>query len=567
MRTLSRRALATAWSAALLIGWGASSCAVEPPLRVPEMISGKVVFSKQCNAIVYSSNKLNYFRPFTLLFSQDGTRSVIPSRIDLEQDFLARSMSHDCRFLALVADVDGRGAFDVFLYERVSQKLTNLTDSPRQDDGGPSFSPTAPLLAYLEDRSLRFYDYTSRASLAPPGPVTDFQSLTWSPSGEFLLLEGADSSIWQYDLLSSRFRKLWKADKPVYVFPSPWTDGENVYFVSDHESNFSQVYRLIPETGEVGPVLAQENDQFSPSRGSSGGLSFRVSLDGDYRLVALTREKPVPVSPPDGVVYDASLDFAPPVALYAGQEYPRSLYRVDSPDKGSLENLIPNDFKVTRSVVEPIRNQDGMNNLVFRPTGRPKGYVLWLHGGPHEEVSPRFNVYIDFMVKRGFVVFAVNYPGSTGLGNEYELRGRSLRSQLRLQRAAVERDVRQFREREGAMGRFIVIGVSYGSQLAHMYTWDEPGQVEKLVDFSGVAGRHIDAGLTAAVRMQLPPTLFIFGSNDYALLDDRRRDLLQVYEESAEVTRLEIPRAGHYIQRRDHIVTVLEALDRFLVTR
>ena len=389
----------------------------------------------------------------------------------------------------------------------------------------------------------------------------------WSPNGEFLLLEGANKSIWQYDLLSSSFQELWQAEKPVYVRPSPWTDGENLYFVSDHESNFSQVYHMSLESGEVRRLFAQENDEFSPRRSPSGALCLRVSQDGSYRAVAFTTKEPVPLSPPAGVVYDYSFDFSPPVFLYAGDRYPRSLYRMDTLNMGLLENLIPNDFQVTQSVAELTRNKDGMNNVVYRPTGKPKGYVLWLHGGPHEEVSPRFNVYIDFLVKRGFAVFALNYPGSTGLGNEYELRGRSRKARLRMQLAVVERDVREFQESEGGIERFIVIGVSYGSNLAHLFAWNESGRVEQIVDFSGVAGRRVLARLTPSARTQLPPTLFIFGRNDYALEDRGRKELLRAYQESAEVTRLEIPRAGHYIQRRDHIVATLEALDRFLVAR
>ncbi len=564
MRKLKTRAQPVVWPALFLLGWGVSFCAGEPGIRVPEMIGGKAVFSKHCNAIVYSSNKLNTYRPFTLVFSEDGTPSVTASQIDVEQDFLARSISHDCAWVALVADVDGKGVFDVYLYHRMQQKLTNLTNTPGQDDGDPSFSPTDPILAYLTEQDLQLYDYARETILATPGSLAGFESLRWSPTGEFLLLEASNKSIWRYDLLSSRFQELWKAEKPVFVRPSPWTDGENLYFVSDHESDFSQIFHMSLEGGEVRRVFAQENDQFSPRLSSSGDLCFRVNLDGSYRAVVVKTREPILLSPPAGVVYDYALDFDPPVFLYAGDGYPRSLYRRDTLDQDRLENLISNDFPVTQSVAELVRNKDGMNNLLYRPVGKPRGHVLWLHGGPHEEVSPRFNVYIDFLVKRGFVVLALNYPGSTGLGNKYELRGRGPKAQLRRQIAAVVRDVREFKENEGEIERFIVIGVSYGSNLAHLFAWNESSQVQKIVDFSGVAGRHVLGRLTPAARTQLPRTLFIFGSNDYALRDGRRKELLRVYEKSAEVTRLEIPRAGHYIQRRDHMGAILKALDRFL---
>jgi len=46
--------------------------------------------------------------------------------------------------------------------------------------------------------------------------------------------------------------------------------------------------------------------------------------------------------------------------------------------------------------------------------------VVWWHGGPHENVSPRFNPYFAALNRMGFSVLAVNYPGSTGRGAAYE---------------------------------------------------------------------------------------------------------------------------------------------------
>jgi hypothetical protein len=49
-----------------------------------------------------------------------------------------------------------------------------------------------------------------------------------------------------------------------------------------------------------------------------------------------------------------------------------------------------------------------------------KKAVVWWHGGPKENVSPRYNPFFDFLIHQGFQVVAVNYPGSTGLGKAYE---------------------------------------------------------------------------------------------------------------------------------------------------
>ena len=58
--------------------------------------------------------------------------------------------------------------------------------------------------------------------------------------------------------------------------------------------------------------------------------------------------------------------------------------------------------------------------------GRPdaRRVIVWFHGGPHENVSPRFNPYFHALSRLGFGVMAVNYPGSTGRGAAYEERFR-----------------------------------------------------------------------------------------------------------------------------------------------
>src|SRR5262249_28550026 len=51
----------------------------------------------------------------------------------------------------------------------------------------------------------------------------------------------------------------------------------------------------------------------------------------------------------------------------------------------------------------------------------PEKVVVWWHGGPRENVSPRFHPYFWKLQTLGFGVLAVNYPGSTGRGRAWEL--------------------------------------------------------------------------------------------------------------------------------------------------
>lgn len=52
----------------------------------------------------------------------------------------------------------------------------------------------------------------------------------------------------------------------------------------------------------------------------------------------------------------------------------------------------------------------------------PTQAVIWWHGGPRDNISPRYNPYFHFLNEQGFGVLAVNFPGSAGRGTPYEAR-------------------------------------------------------------------------------------------------------------------------------------------------
>lgn len=60
---------------------------------------------------------------------------------------------------------------------------------------------------------------------------------------------------------------------------------------------------------------------------------------------------------------------------------------------------------------------------IFEPMTRrgPRGHaaLIWLHGGVHGDLDPRYFPFIKEAVDRGYVVIAPEYRGSTGYGREH----------------------------------------------------------------------------------------------------------------------------------------------------
>src|SRR5262249_12631290 len=150
--------------------------------------------------------------------------------------------------------------------------------------------------------------------------------------------------------------------------------------------------------------------------------------------------------------------------------------------------------------------------FVFLPVGEPRGWIVWLHGGPHEQVSPRFNPYFDFLVRLGYAVVALNYPGSTGIGNGYELVGLTSSAQVDRQLEGIDPELGQVAQEYPGFRRYALVGVSYGSALGFLHLLRHPDAVTKFVDFSGVTTRPTigDAGSDHSRA----PILLIQGVND-----------------------------------------------------
>jgi N-acetylmuramoyl-L-alanine amidase len=112
-----------------------------------------------------------------------------------------------------------------------------------------------------------------------------------------------------------------------------------------------------------------------------------------------------------------------------------------------------------------LRSRSGMLHqaIYFGPLA-PTRVVLWIHGGPRENVSPRFNPYFHWLNGQGFGVLALNYPGSTGRGARYE-------------------------------SQFESAAIADALQAALDYLWAH--HVEKVVSWSISAGHNVQLALLA----------------------------------------------------------------------
>ncbi len=484
--------------------------------------------------------------------------TVSAIEINGDRDFIAQSLAPDCRTLAMVSDRYGAESFEIYLYDLKQRTLKSISP-PGVDEGKPVFAPHGRTLAYLSDMHLSLYDYAKSTHLEAASAAERFTSVTWSKSGASLYLEDELTNIWQYNLQLRRFRKIWTAPRIGYSPRAISQRDGHLLFASDHESDYSQIYQLDLKRGSLERLYSSPHDQHSPVELDPGHYTFRTVVDASFIAAELRGGKYRELSPPVGVAYDLSLDFGAPLLLYANDRLPISLYWSK---EGKLTPLLPAYYSSRQPDAIPIKNASGMTNFLYLPSKAPRAWVIWLHGGPNGQVSPRFNLYFEFLARRNIAVYAINYPGSTGMGNSYALSGKSVEENIPVEVAAVERDIEQLRQLHPEISSFMVVGVSYGSILAHLLVAKHP-EVSRFVDFSGIADSNRVKSIGASERFY-PPMLAIYGENDFAPRNPARLDLLSQYEKHASVFRLILPHEGHFIQHRENTDQILRRLDGFL---
>ena len=61
-----------------------------------------------------------------------------------------------------------------------------------------------------------------------------------------------------------------------------------------------------------------------------------------------------------------------------------------------------------------------IDGLLYDSGERPSPGLVMVHGGPHSQTVRRFNPVVQYLVSRGYTIFAPNYRGSTGRGRAFK---------------------------------------------------------------------------------------------------------------------------------------------------
>ena len=242
--------------------------------------------------------------------------------------------------------------------------------------------------------------------------------------------------------------------------------------------------------------------------------------------------------------------------------------------------------------------------FVTKPTGldvrRKYPVVVMIHGGPHSQQGPAFNLKAQVYAAHGLATLMVNYRGSTGYGQKFadaifrDQDGAEARDVL----AGVDEALRRYTWMDGA--KLGIEGGSYGGQLTNWLITQTDrfkaaipsAGISNLLSFNYMSYYHdylaVEFGayphendLLDVLWQRSPlkhvarartPTMFIHGENDNDVpIAEAEQFFIALKDLDVETVMLRYPREGHGLSENGHLVDAmnrsLEWYDRYFGTR
>jgi len=509
-------------------------------------INKRVVYNADCDFVVYATNETDFFSP-TILYSPFGPHKMKKTaKLPAVTNYYVRDASCDCRFVLLLAEKLKENNFDIYLYNLATDSSYNITDGIHSTFTDPYFLNRDTML-FLKDGELHAYTVSDKNWRYYPSE--EKFSYLFKGDDNVAFLQDTHSSLWMFDFHQKKYRKIWHAPA---IFSSSRKakvhDGQ-LFFMSDHENGFNAIYEITLAKLKARQIRSGNHDYFLVNNSLFIDDTLTYIKNDGLQFVSNVEKLPK-----DGVLYDFVAKGDSLMMLYADAQKPASLYLLS--DTGMVNLLDQFDQPIDYTILT-LSKESGVDNLVFLPKGEVKQWVVWLHGGPHEQVSRRFNPYLYSLVSNHIGVIVLNYPGSTGAGNDFELLHIPKEKRLAIQLEAIQVDLKKISQKY-RIDSFSMVGVSYGSILAHKLAAGKNVNVQKLIDFSGInTSKDI---LGSSIQ-----TLYIMGGGDFMLSNKQRTELLKDHEKIGART-VVLKNDGHNISRKQHIALAIDEIMAFLAT-
>jgi hypothetical protein len=523
-------------------------------------IHKRIVASNDKNNIFIADNASDFY---SVMWYQTGnlSDSKLNSKniaIDPNSNIFPKSVSFDNELLCLEKLDSNHTQLQLVLYSLKNSNYIDITFNEPSTKKGGAFSPSKSLFAFICDGALVLYNYRQKTysnPIFPDGKL--FIYLTWSTNGKFILLLDESRGVWRMNLEQNLIEKKLKIPgnnelNTIQITPIKETENDFL-FISDAgtKNGFNQVFHYSEISGTKQLTFTDYDKALFERPTSIVNIEYRQNVEGYWQIGGKNKHD-LSNRILKGVIYDYVENANNTIyVLHSSNDRPIQLTKISKTSLTEIHNPNQDYFKIKGP--EIIRNKFGMYHLVFTASKNENKWILWLHGGPHEQVSIRYNHFFSTLLNNGYNIIALNYPGSTGIGNKYELINISEEDLIETQIKSILEDIKLIKNKSRIKCKLNLISISYGSILAHELSKSAPEEFLKLIDISGI---HSDKTNPKIEK------LFIYGDKDFILKNNNRKAFLNQF--SLPKSTVILKSEGHYILKRTSFDIMLRSILSFL---
>jgi hypothetical protein len=405
--------------------------------------------------------------------------------------------------------------FDVFLYNTKTKDLTNLTGTPNIDEGGICVNKKRGIISYRSEASGQIVVKPGQMNLNKKY-IPKFKSCSWVDKDTLVGVTTNTNKFYVCKVSDDVSCKSMDFEPQIF-WVGAWNDTCITLMTSKNDFRRPWCYskgklKDIPFNVKA-DVL--DYDRSSYRLGSKGRYSSSVG-DDDGSIIFYTKKI-------GGVWYSilGNTNTSRSLAVKNGKKWQPVYYYDKKPGVVKPKELWIKDVQA-----------------FYWSVPNAQKAMIWVHGGPKESISPRFNPYYSFLNSIGFNVLAVNYPGSTSRGNTFELK-----FDPALLSASISDCVAFLRKNK--IQTVVLWGVSTGNKVV-LYSLNKELPIDGIIDQAGFDNARLFE-LSNSLRI---PYFSIRGKYD-------------TYNPAIPVNFMY--EGGHDITREQDFVLLTDAIKKFLL--
>ncbi len=467
----------------------------------------------------------------------------------------------------------------IFVVDVASAQIRQLTDGTHYEHS-IDWSPKGDEIVFVSNRETnedQFFNYDIFTLTVADGSIRRLTSTEsaeyrprWSPDAKTIVYQATrrgltdlettmeDTHIWLINADGSNRREISSMIDNRQGTPAWSTDGKAVFFTVQDRGNV-RLFRLPVAGGAPEAVVNEPGTVGGWSVSRDGSLAYSFASPTDLAQLYLKRANAATKR-----VTNLNAD------ILTGKQ----IAEVDS------FTFISNDNKYT---IEAFLTKP----LGMTPTSKHP-LIVNIHGGPHGQQGPGFNLKNQVYAARGWATLMVNYRGSTGYGQAFtdavfgDQNGNEAQDVLYGVSAAMRRFLWIDLDRVG------VEGVSYGGQLTN-WLITQTSIFKAAIPIAGISNlisynymtyynqyEQMEFGLfphqgnmmdvlwersaLKHVAKARTPTMLMHGENDNDVpIAEAEQYYIALRDVGVEAIMVRYPREGHGIRESKHVV---DSIDR-----